>query len=340
MRHRLPTCVLATVFAVVSLAPAPVAGQAPTTAATPSGLETWTVPRTPWGDPDLQGIYTTNDVHGVPLERPEDAAGEAMLTEEEALARRERTTLRSIWGYDREWRDTPLGFVKTKPSRQVAMIVDPPDGRMPPLTPEAIQRAAESVRRGSGFVEGSREELRPGLWADDLGSLVRCITRGLPNMWMPMGYNNGLQIVQAPGYVVLTKEIIHEARIIPLDERRHLGPKLTQWLGDSRGHWEGDTLVVEVTNFNGKVDFRGSSPSLRLIERYTRIGPDVVEYRATIEDPITWTRPWTIAFPLRKDDSQYELVEYACHEGNYGLTNILSAARAQERASEEAAKKQ
>jgi hypothetical protein len=206
------------------------------------------------------------------------------------------------------------------------------------MTPEAKQRAVARARLGSGLVEGSEEELRPGIWADDLGASVRCITRGLPGMWMPAIYNNGVQIVQGPGYVVITKEMIHEARVIPLDRRPALGSKLTQWIGDSRGHWEGDTLVVVVSNFNGRADFRGSSKSLRLIERYTRTGPGTIDYSVTMEDPTTWTRPWTIAFPIQKDDSQYELVEYACHEGNYGLVNILSGARANEKVAEKAPK--
>jgi hypothetical protein len=218
------------------------------------------------------------------------------------------------------------------------MVVDPPDGRIPPFTPDGKRRAAEIARRGSGLVEDSEEELRPGIWADDLGSFVRCITRGLPAMWLPGVYNNGVQIAQGPGYVVITKEMIHEARVIPLDRRPALGPKLTQWIGDSRGHWEGDTLVVEVTNFNGRVDFRGSSKNMRLVERFRRIGPETIDYSVTIDDPATWTRPWTINFPIQKDDSQYDLVEYACHEGNYGLVNILSAARATEKAAEKAVK--
>lgn len=346
MKHRLriSTCVLATLFGVVLPAPGGFAGQAPKATPAPKAVPAtstariWKAPRTAWGDPDLQGIYTVNDIHGVPLERPTNAANRDSLTDDEAAARRERATLASIWGYDREWRDTSLGYVKTKPSGQVAMVVDPPDGRIPAMTPDGKRRAAEIARRGSGLVEDSEEELQPGIWADDLGTFVRCITRGLPAMWLPGVYNNGVQIVQGPGYVVITKEMIHEARVIPLDRRPALGAKLTQWIGDSRGHWEGDTLVVEVTNFNGKVDFRGSSKSLRLVERFRRIGPETIDYSVTIDDPATWTRPWTINFPIQKDDSQYDLVEYACHEGNYGLVNILSAARAMEKAAEKAVK--
>lgn len=291
-------------------------------AATPEPGEPYTVPRTPWGTPDLQGIWTGDAAHGIPLERPLDAAEIAALTPEEAAARRERGTLRSIWGYEREWRDTTLGFARDAPSTQVAMIVDPPDGRLPPLTPEgeALVAAAANADRG------------PPAGPEDLSSWVRCITRGLPGMMMPGVYNNGLQIVQSPGFVAIQKEMIHETRVIPTDGRPHLGPNLTQWLGDSRGRWDGDTLVVEVRNFNGKSSYRGSGANLTLTERYTRTGPDTLEYRFTVNDPTIWTTPWTGMFTFGRDDTQYELVEYACHEGNYGMTNILSGARAEERA--------
>ena len=281
------------------------------------------------GRPESNGKRTDSD--GVPVERPVAAAGKTEITTTEAAARRERATQAGIWGYDREWRDTALGFVKTAPSNQVSLIVDPPDGRIPPLTPEGQKRTAMRAARGSGLVEGSTEALRPGLWATDLSPYVRCITRGLPEMWIPLGYNNGVQIVQGPGNVVVTKEMVHEARVISLDRRTDLSPKITQWLGDSRGRWEGDTLVVEVTNLNGQVDFRGASKDLRLIERYRRVDPQTIEYRVTVDDLSTWTKPWTMSFSMKKDDSQYELVEYSCHEGNYGLVNILSGARSDEK---------
>ena len=288
---------------------------------TPQAREPYSVPRTPWGAPDLQGIWTGDVAHGIPLERPLDAVESAALTPEEAAARRERGTLRSIWGYEREWRDTTLGYAKDAPSTQVAMIVDPPDGRLPPMTPEgeALIAAAASAERG-----------RPA-GPEDLSSWVRCITRGLPEMMLPRVYNNGLQVVQGPGFVAIQKEMIHETRVIPTDGRPHLGANVTQWLGDSRGRWEGDTLVVEVTNFNGRFSYRGSGENMTLIERYRRTGPDTLEYAFTVDDPTIWTAPWTGMFTFGRDDDQYELVEYACHEGNYGMTNILSGARAEER---------
>ena len=288
---------------------------------TPQARDPYTVPRTPWGAPDLQGIWTGDAAHGIPLERPLDAVESVALTPEEAAARRERGTLRSIWGYEREWRDTTLGYAKDAPSTQVAMIVNPPDGRLPPMTPEgeALIAAAASAERG-----------RPA-GPEDLSSWVRCITRGLPEMMLPRVYNNGLQVVQGPGFVAIQKEMIHETRVIPTDGRPHLGANVTQWLGDSRGRWEGDTLVVEVTNFNGRVSYRGSGENMTLIERYRRTGPDTLVYAFTVDDPTIWTAPWTGMFTFGRDDDQYELVEYACHEGNYGMTNILSGARAEER---------
>ena len=290
--------------------------------------EPYSTPRTPWGEPDLQGVWTGNSAHGIPLERPLDAADVEVLTPEEAEARRERGTLGSIWGYEREWRDTTLGYVKTAPSTQVAMIVDPPEGRIPPLTAEGERRAAALDARES-YTE------RPAEGPEDLTPYVRCITRGLPGMMMPGIYNNGLQIVQGPGFVAIQKEMIHETRIIPTEPRPRVGAGLRSWLGDPQGRWEGDTLVIETTNFNGRAPYRESSTDMKLIERYTRIAPNVLEYQYTVDDSTIWARPWTAMFTFDKDDDQYELVEYACHEGNYGMPNILSGARAQEKAAAE-----
>jgi catechol 2,3-dioxygenase-like lactoylglutathione lyase family enzyme len=289
-----------------------------------SAIESYQVPRTPWSEPDLQGIWTGDAAHGIPLERPEDAEDLDSLSPEEAAARRERGTLRSIWGYEREWRDTTLGFARMAPLTQVAMIVDPPNGRLPSLTPDGEARAAAAA-------DAARNAGRPA-GPEDMGSWVRCITQGLPRLMMPGVYNNGLQIVQSPGYVAIQKEMIHETRVIPTTPQPKLGEDITQWLGVPQGHWDGDTLVVETISFNGGVPFEGSSEHMTLTERFTRIGPEVLEYRFTVDDPATWTTPWTGMFMFVRDDSQYELVEYACHEGNYGMTNILSGARAEEAA--------
>ena len=288
--------------------------------------EPYDVPKTPWGTADLQGVWTANSAHGIPLERALDAADVEALTPEEAEARRERGTLGSIWGYEREWRDTTLGYVKTAPSTQVAMIIDPPDGRVPPMTERGRELAALAREGRATYTE------RPAAGPEDLTPYVRCITRGLPGMMMPSIYNNGLQIVQGSGFVTIQKEMVHETRVIPTTPRPALGADVDTWLGDPQGRWEGDTLVIETTNFNGRTSYRGSSATMTLIERYTRIGPSTLEYQFTVDDPEVWASSWTGRFNFDLDDEQYELVEYACHEGNYGMTNILSGARAQEAA--------
>ena len=288
--------------------------------------EPYDAPKTPWGTPDLQGVWTGNSAHGIPLERPLDAAEVEALTPEEAEARRERGTLGSIWGYEREWRDTTLGYVKTAPSTQIAMIIDPPNGRVPPMTARGKELAVLARETRSTYTE------RPAAGPEDLTAFVRCITRGLPGMMMPSIYNNGLQIAQGPGFVTIQKEMIHETRVIPTSQRPSLTGDLGTWLGDPQGRWEGDTLVIETANFNGRTSYRGSSSNMTLIERYTRVGPTTLEYQFTVDDPVVWTQPWTGRFTFDLDTEQYELVEYACHEGNYGMTNILSGARAQEAA--------
>ena len=250
------------------------------------------------------------------------------LTVEEAVARREGGTLGSIWGYDREWRDTTLGYGNQSVSTQVAMVIDPPDGRIPPLTPEGEELAAQAQLDARAYVRG------PSAGPEDLTPYVRCITRGLPGLMFPSVYNNGLQIVQGPGYVAITKEMIHETRVIPTTPRPEAGPGLQLWLGVPQGRWDGDTLVIETANFNGRSSYRGSTGDLKLTERYRRIGPGMLEYQFTIDDPQVWTRPWTAMFRFEKDDGQYELVEYACHEGNYGMTNILSGSRVRDAAAE------
>ena len=287
--------------------------------------EPYTAPRTPWGEPDLQGVWTGNAAHGIPLERPVDLADVEALTPAEAAARRERGTLGSIWGYEREWRDTTLGYDKMIPSTQVAMIIDPPNGRLPARTPEG-QRSAVEARRAR-----DRNANQPPAGPEDLTPYVRCITRGLPGMMMPGIYNNGLQIVQGPGYVAIQKEMIHETRAIPTQPRDPLGPKLTSWLGDSQGRWDRDTLVIETQRFNNKASFHGSTEAMTLTERFTRVGPSKLLYEFTVNDPTVWVRPWTAMFTFDLDDEQYELVEYACHEGNYGMFNILSGARAKDK---------
>jgi hypothetical protein len=204
------------------------------------------------------------------------------------------------------------------------LVIDPPDGRIPPLTGEGQKRAQAARVRSSFAAPGG-----PFDGPDDLGLLERCISRGIPGSMIPVMYGNHYRIAQLPGLAVITYEIVHETRIIPLDGRPHVSQAIRSYMGDPRGRWEGNTLVVETTNFNSASAYRGANPeSLRVVERFTRVAPDVISWTATIEDPVTWTRPWTIAMPLKADP---DVLPFECHEHNYGLVNILSASRAQER---------
>ena len=286
---------------------------------TADSLQGYDTPQTPWGEPDLQGIWTSSSAVGIPFERP-DNVGTDEVTAEEAIARHEGRLLGGIWGYEREWRDTTLEYGSAV-STQAAMVIDPPDGRLPPRVRE------ERAPALAGDERAPRRSVIPD-GPEDLSTWVRCITRGL--IPTPGGYNNGLQIVQGPGYVAITREMVHEVRVVPTTPQPTLGGSVTSYLGSSLGHWDGDTLVVETANFNGGAPFRGSSENLTLTERYTRVGPAALEYRFTLDDPMVWTQPWTAMFRWDLDDSQYELVEYSCHEGNYGMTNILSGARARD----------
>ena len=315
---------LFTAFAVVLLVPVPVAGQTATA--------DWTPARTPWGDPDLQGQW--NSQTSTPLERPIEGrlGGTATLPQEEAETLEETNRASfdlppregSVGTYNAFWRDVGKAMTRT------SLIVEPPDGRIPPLSPEGQTRIdaerAERNKRGPANSPDTYEDLSP--W-------TRCISRG----WNGIGswYSSNYQIFQNPGHVVVFQELIHEARIIPLDGRPHLPQSIRQWMGDSRGHWEGNTLVVETTNFDPKTNYRGSRDTLHLIERYTRVDENTIDYQFTIDDPHTFTRPWTVARPMTRVTDGVSIFEYACHEGNYAMTNILAGARAQEKAAEEAA---
>ena len=292
-------------------------------------LGSYDAPDTPWGEPDLQGIWTSSSAVGIPFERPENVDA-SEVTADEAIARHEGRLLGGIWGYEREWRDTTLEYGSAV-STQAAMVIDPPDGRLPSRITEENTQALAGDERTESPTAATARPASPSPYGvpagpEDLSTWVRCITRGL--IPTPGGYNNGLQIVQGPGFVAITREMVHETRIVPTTPQPALGEKVTGYLGSSRGHWDGDTLVVETTNFNGGASFRGSSDKLALTERYTRVGPATLEYKFTLDDPTVWTHPWTAMFRWDLDDSQYELVEYSCHEGNYGMTNILSGARA------------
>ncbi len=319
---------IASIASVTLLAAGTVAAQSPKAAYTP--------PKTPWGDPDLQGVWPGN--MGVPMQRPAALGARTTLTDEEFAKKQEQAQRQAKADAESTaTSDTKPGIgppsywtERGKPTRQTSLIVDPPDGRLPPLTPEA---------------EHYRKEAKlPGEWrgkADspaDLNIYYRCITRGLLGSVIPVVYNNGNQIMQAPGYVVFRNEMIHESRVIPLDGRPHVSPDIRMYLGDSRGHWEGSTLVVETTNFTDK-DAIGSngagypgdpgyhSDQLKVVERFTRTGPKTLDYTATVIDPKTWTKPWTMLLQLENETTIIKIIEYACHEGNYAMGDILSGAR-------------
>ncbi len=298
-------------------------GQAPGSPAAGGGTGAYVAPRTAWGDPDLQGQW--NSQTSTPLERPLTGAlaGKETLSDEEAesleqahLARGDAPPAAGDPGtYNSFWFDRGKGLNRT------ALILDPPDGRVPAFTPEAEQRLAaertERARRG------------PADSYADLPVWTRCITRG----WNGIGsnYSSNTQIFQSPGYVVILQELIHEPRIVPLDGRAGLPGDVAQWLGDSRGHWEGDTLVVETRNFDPRASFRGSSPSLVLTERYTRTSEAEIDYRFTMHDPGTYVKDWTVGRPMRREVGKLTIFEYACHEGNIAMTGILAGARREER---------
>jgi hypothetical protein len=329
----LPTLIVALVFAQVIATDA--AGQTPAAAGEPGAG--WTMPRTPWGDPDLQGIWPSSEMIGVPLQRDPALGTRNVLTDEE-FDRRQQQAARQAVADNEEFVAGPGGdgvgppphwLERGSPQRQGSLIVEPPDGRLPPMTPEGEQRAAERARKsstGDGPFNGPA----------DLDYYDRCISRGVLGSTAPVIYNNGTQIVQAPGYVAIRYEMIHDTRIIPLDGRPSPSPAIRQYMGDARGRWEGDTLVVETTNFNGTIGITGNgrlmptSDALHMVERFTRVDAETIQYEATLNDPKTWTRPWSVSFPLRRDDS-YGFFEYACHEGNHALRNILAGARAAER---------
>ena len=315
---------LVVAFLLVAFTPlAPLAAAGQTRDSAPDG---WTAPRTPWGDPDLQGQW--NSQTSTPLERPLDgplAATDRLTVEAaEALeaANREAFDLPpregSVGNYNAFWRDIGRALTRT------SLIVDPPDGRIPPLSAEGAARIAreraERAQRGPATSPDTYSDLSP--W-------TRCISRG----WNGIGswYSSNYQIFQVPGYVVVFQELIHEARIIPLDERPHLPASVRLWMGDSRGRWEGDTLVVETTNFSPQTNFRGSRDTLHLTERYTRTDDDTLDYRFTIDDPHTFQRPWSVVRPMTRITDRVSIFEYACHEGNYSMAGILAGARAQER---------
>ena len=290
----------------------------------------WAVSRTADGHPDLQGVWDYRTM--TPLERPSSLADQPFFTPEEAAAyERESVARRNkdrriedgltaqadvASAYNEFWWD----YGKALSDLRTSLIVDPPDGRVPALTAEAAAAAAtrREARRGRGPTPGPENR---SLWE-------RCLTLGVPRL--SGAYNNNIQLFQAGDHVVILNEMIHDARIIPLDGRPPVDPKIRQWLGDSRGRWDGDTLVVETTNFTDKTSFRGARENLQLTERFTRIHHDALLYEVTVEDPTTFERGWTFALPMNRNDGL--VYEYACNEGNYGMVNLLRGARAEDQA--------
>jgi hypothetical protein len=279
--------------------------------------------KTPWGDPDLQGIWSNQTP--TPLERPDGLANKHTFTEEEA-AEFERTSLdRLLTTFAREvpisgelngiWLETAKGRVP--PGRSTSLVVDPPDGKVP-YAPEGQKRWDAVPKIGKPILANVPE---------DRTEAERCITTDgllVPNFF----YNNYFEIVQAPGYVAIVTEMMHETRVIPLDRSPHVGEGVRMWSGDSRGWWDGETLIVETKNFNDKKRFRGASDQLQTVERFTKLDADTIEYRLTVTDPVTFSKPWTLVNGLRRADGG--IYEVACHEGNIGLRGILAGARAQE----------
>ncbi len=326
----------------------------------PGAQAPYSPPKTPWGDPDLQGIWPSTDMVGVPFERPEKFGTRLFLTDAELKEREQQAEKQAeldVLDFDLQkppedivalgdvggvTSPPPHWLERGVPSRQSSLIVEPANGRMPAMTPEGAARqktAGGTYARQTGFNSAS-----------ELGPYDRCISRGVVGSMMPVVYNNGNEIVQAPGLVAFRNEMIHEVRIIPLapstssgspqaqsraDGRQPLPARMKSYMGSSRGHFEGNTLVVRTTNLNGKTGMQGNgmmlipSDSIVIEERFTPVSANVLQYEVTIDDPQTWTAPWKVSFPLKRDQD-YQMFEYACHEGNYAMRNTLSGSRADE----------
>jgi hypothetical protein len=346
MRHRFisPWSALF-LLAVATTLPQSAAGQASRPAAASTGKPAattapWTPPKTPWGDPDLQGIYTSDDYIGLGLQRNPQYGNRLYFTDEE-IAQRE-AQIRNQAAADLVATSTTGGRVGTGPPghwgerarrspRQTSLIVDPEDGRLPELTAEARLRP---IPIGAGENDPQADS-----W-EAFTYYIRCITRGVAGSILPVIYGNGTEIIQTPGHVVILHEMVHEARIIPLGNVPHVGSGIRTYMGDSRGRFEGNTLVVETTNFlGGKTGITGNgggtpfSEDLRIVERFTRVDAQTINYELNINDPKTYTKPIKILYPIRQEPG-YQNFEYACHEGNYGMHNQLSGARAVEKAAE------
>ena len=302
----------------------------PTQAPTQAKIDpNYTPPKTPWGEPDLQGIWPINHLIAVPLERPKQYGDRLYLTDEELAAAQARLQARNKRF---EGGPIPVADTSSRVMRQTSLIVDPPDGRFPALT-----------EYGKKLQEDMRSSYKPGETVfdsvADFSAWDRCVTRGLPVSMEPRNYNNGIRIMQSPGYVVIVLEMAHEARIIPTNGMPPLDSQIKQWMGESRGHWEGNTLVVETTNFNGLVGetsagvpgsprpLEPETENMRTIERFTRVSPDQIDFKMKVEDPaVLAPGSFTIAYPMFLDNS-YEMYEYACHEGNSAVRHYIETSR-------------
>ena len=346
MKYRLRTPAVVLVMLLVALAA--VAGQAPPASGVPSKPaprrpaqpKAWTPTRTPWGDPDLQGIW--NDATSTPLQRPSARAGKDVLSDEEAnefqqelafdLTRDRRDGGPEVdvnRAYNDHWMDARR--LKITADRRTSLIVDPADGRIPPLVPLSPERQKARAARADA---NARFNAGMPYSPEEMSLPVRCIIRTDSPPYLPTIYNNDFQIFQSPGFVVIAPEMIHSARIIPLDGRPHLGKNLRQWLGDTRGRFDGSTLVIETTNFrtDDGVVFQGANPATyKITERLTRVAPDTISYEFTVEDSTTWTRPWTALIPWTRIDPAEQMYEYACHEDNFDIVHLLSGARTREK---------
>jgi len=330
--HRFSVAVLAasSIVGLVLVVEAQVPGRSPADRATG---QAYRAPRTSWGDPDLEGKWPSSGVAAVPLQRPESFGARNVLTDAEFAERESqfaRQTSQDVADFDFDNPSIPFGQIgggqsppphwleRGGPQRQASLIVDPPNGRLPALTPAARKRAED------------QNSTRGPLSYTDFSLYERCITRGLVGSILPGGYNNGNEIVQSPGYVTIVNEMVHEARVIPLDGRPHVGPAIAGYVGDSRGRWDGETLVIETTNFIDRMGVgmngTGASDALTITERFRRTSHTSLSYSITLDDPKTWTAPFTLEYPLARDD-RYGMFEYACHEGNYALQNILRGTR-------------
>jgi len=301
----------------------------------PEEPQTWSPPRTSWGDPSIEGIYTNKDENGAPLERPDEFAGKrledfgpeemaALRAQRQELARARAPSIGGSAGEDTgagppHWYEH-LDAVNSQPW----LVIEPADGKIPPLTEEGKRR--QETQRAALAKRDAPDSYT------DMSLYDRCITLGLPGSMMPLIYGNAYDITQGPGYVAIRYEMVHETRVIPLDAP-HVDASIRFYMGDARGHWEGDTLVVETTNFRDGAAYRNASEHLRITERFTPVDERTLRWEVRFDDPATWAAPWAFAMPLKRDESA-RMFEYACHEGNHGLENILSAARAAERASE------